>query len=222
MMPGAPRGPLVVVLVGHPRGDSYTMALADRAVRSAREAGARVVVHDPYRDGFDPVLRAEESRVVGGRPPTDDPLLARYQHDLGQADALVVVHPSWWGKPPAMIAGWLDRVLVPGVAYRLSAPGAMPTSLLRIRHVVVVNTTETPAARAAADLGDPLHDIWVRAVASYLGPEAAPPVVDRRVLADVTAAGRDQRELWIEAVAASVVTCVRALGSPSSAWPGRG
>lgn len=203
-------GPVVVVLVGHPRQDSYTMALAARAAQSARGAGARVLVHDPYRDGFDPVLRADESHIVGERPSPEDPVLTRYQREVSEADALVVVHPNWWGKPPAMISGWLDRVLVPGVAYRLSAPGSLPTSLLRIRQVVVVNTTETSAAREAADLGDPLQDMWTRCVAGYLGAEGRAPV-DRYVLADVTAAGQQQRVRWLDDVDAAVDNVVRSL-----------
>ena len=97
-----------------------------------------------------------------------------------------------------MLAGWLDRVLVPGVAYRLPTVGDLPEPLLRIRRLLVVNTTETAPAREESDFGDPLGDIWRRCVASYLGPGGEPTHVDRRVHPLVSAASVEQRVQWLD------------------------
>lgn len=209
-MPDRVRSAEVVVVVGHPREDSYNQALTHRAVQSARSTGAHVEVHDLYADGFDPVLRDHESWVAGSddvRTP-GDPVLERYRHDVTKAEVLVVVHPTWWGKPPAMVSGWLDRVLVPGVAYRLAVPGALPERLLRVRRLIVVNTTETPPAHVEVD---PLADIWGVCVASYLAPGDELDH-ERLVLADVTAAGHEQRVAWLDEVEAIVVAAVGSLG----------
>lgn len=206
--------PFVVVLVAHPRTESYTRALAARATDAVRAAGGQPTVHDLYVDGFDPLLQEEESRVSGpeaARPVDADPVVGRYRRELAEADALVVVHPNWWGKPPAAISGWLDRVLVPGVAYRLASPGALPRPLLRIRHLLIVNTTETPPVREESDMGDPLEDIWRRCVAAYLGPQGQEPRSDRLVLAEVTAVGQGQRVAWLDEIGAAVEEVVRSL-----------
>lgn len=211
----APTAPVVVLLVAHPRRDSYTHALADRLGAALTRAGARLVHHDLHAEGFDPVARAEESVVVGRdlhAGPSGDPLLDRHRADLAAADALVVVHPNWWGKPPAILAGWLDRVLVPGVAYRLPVAGGLPERLLSVRRLVVVNTTDTPAEREAAEFGDPLADVWERCVGAYLGSATAPTVVERTVLASVNEADDARRAAWLDDMDAVGARLVRLLG----------
>ena len=161
----------VLAVVAHPRRDSFTWALADLLVARARERGAEVVVHDLYADGFDPLLTAEESRAVQqGRPgPAGDALTARYREDLAEADVLLVLHPNWWGKPPAAMSGWLDRVLAPGVAYKLAGGAAgEPSALLRL-DALVVTLGDTPPDREASEFGDPLQLIWTRCVLPYVG-----------------------------------------------------
>ncbi|GCD19172.1 NAD(P)H-dependent oxidoreductase [Cellulomonas algicola] len=194
--------PVVVLVLAHPRPDSLNHALARRIGDAVTRAGAHLVTHDLYAEGFDPVLRAEESFVVGPDlhlgGPSGDPLLDRHRAGLASADALVVVHPNWWGKPPAILAGWLDRVLVPGVAYRLPDAGGLPEPLLAVRRLVVVNTTDTPAEREATVFGNPLAAIWERCVGTYLGSPTSPTVVERTVLASVNEADDAQRARWLD------------------------
>jgi putative NADPH-quinone reductase len=105
----------------------------------------------------------------------------------------VVVHPNWWGKPPAMMAGWIDRVLAPGVVYRLSRGEKEPELLLRLREVIVVNTSDTPAERERDRFGDPLQAIWGRCVNEYLGAER----FTRLVFGPVSASDDAQRRGWL-------------------------
>ncbi|QIG41916.1 NAD(P)H-dependent oxidoreductase [Nocardioides anomalus] len=161
----------VLLVVAHPRRDSFTWSVADLLVARARDSGSEVLVHDLYADGFDPLLTAEESRHVqlGVAGPAGDALTARYREDLTSADVLVALHPNWWGKPPAAMSGWLDRVLAPGVAYKLQGGAAgEPEALLRL-DALVVTFGDTPADRETAEFGDPLHLIWTRCVLPYVG-----------------------------------------------------
>ncbi|MFG2636478.1 NAD(P)H-dependent oxidoreductase [Streptomyces sp. NPDC048362] len=57
------------------------------------------------------------------------------------------VHPNWWGMPPAVLAGWVQRVLVPGVAYKLGSAEGSPEGLVRAGRALVLNTSDTPADR---------------------------------------------------------------------------
>ena len=191
----------VLVLLAHPRPGSLNHALAERVHAALAAAGREVWFHDLYAEGFDPVLTAEEAYTSGGRAEdvaeaTADPLLRRHRAELAAAGGLVAVHPNWWGKPPAILGGWLDRVPVPGVAYRLDDAGGAPTPLVALRHLLVVNTSDTPADREAEAFGDPLDAIWRRCLAPYLGgPEVTRLVL--RVVADATPA---ERAGWLDDV----------------------
>lgn len=193
-----------LVVLAHPRPGSLNHAVADRAASALRGAGLQVDLHDLYAEGFDPVLQPEETWTAGTTAAelldrTADPLVRRHRELVSRADVLVAVHPNWWGKPPAMMAGWLDRVLVPGVAYALDDPGGLPRPLLGLRGLLVVNTSDTPADREAELYGDPLDATWRRCLAPYLNA----PVVERLVLRVVADADADQRAAWLDEVAAA-------------------
>lgn len=194
-------GPSVLVLLAHPRPGSFNHAITDRVVTTLRRRPCRVVVHDLYAEGFDPVLRAEEAYTSGENiaevlDASSDPLLRQHRRELHEASALVAIHPNWWGKPPAIMAGWMDRVLVPGVAYRLDEAGGAPIPLSSLRQILVVNTSDTTPQREAELFGDPLESIWARCVAHYLGE----PHVRRIVLRVVADADAVQRQHWLQHV----------------------
>jgi putative NADPH-quinone reductase len=189
----------VLVLVAHPRQGSLNHALTERVVTALTKRGLHVDIHDLYAEGFDPVLRAEEAYTSGQSAKqvlaaNSDPLLALHRRELNAASALVVVHPNWWGKPPAILAGWMDRVLIPGVAYRLDDAGGEPISLLSLREVLVINTSDTNQQREAELFGDPLESIWLRCLPPYLGS----PRVERIVLRVVADADAAQRTRWLD------------------------
>jgi NAD(P)H dehydrogenase (quinone) len=192
---------MVMVLVAHPRPDSFNHALA-RAVGAGLQAnGYDIAWHDLYAEQFDPILRPAEAYTSGDRASlvagaSDDPLLQRHRRELQAAMGLVVVHPNWWGKPPAMLAGWLDRVLVPGVAYQLDDGGGLPLPLVQVRRLLIVNTGDTPPDRERDVFGDPLERIWRACIAPYIGD----PVVERVMYAVVAEATEDVRKAWLEDV----------------------
>lgn len=199
-----------LVILAHPRSGSLNHALAERIVHVLREGGVVVRFHDLYAEGFDPLLRAAEAFTVADAATGiftrgADHLLYQHRKELIEASILVVVHPNWWGKPPAIMAGWMDRVLVPGVAYELDVAGGVPTSLLSLRSIVVVNTSDTTAEREAELFGDPLDAIWRRCVAPYLGN----PLVERHVLRVVADATPQLRAKWLADVGESVRRLVR-------------
>jgi putative NADPH-quinone reductase len=115
----------VLLVHAHPAGDSFVSHLRDVAVEALHDGGHRVDVADLYREGFDPLgdgvgssagtdlaAAAEAAAAAGGagtgRPGAD---VAGHRARLARADALVLVHPTWWGGPPAVLKGWFDQVL---------------------------------------------------------------------------------------------------------------
>jgi len=105
-----------LVVYCHPRQGSFTEAVRDVVLDKLREAGAETRVHDLYAEGFDPVLSNHEHATYEDEAINQQPVQAQCD-DLIWADTLIFVYPTWWYGLPAMIKGWLDRVLVPGVAF---------------------------------------------------------------------------------------------------------
>ncbi len=110
-----------LILVCHPRADSFTMAVRDVAVARLRAAGAEIRLRDLYAEGFEPRLSGEG---LGAYLDTQGnaAAVARDVADLRWCDTLVFVYPTWWYGLPAMLKGWLDRALVPGVAFHMPGP----------------------------------------------------------------------------------------------------
>ncbi|WP_297780172.1 NAD(P)H-dependent oxidoreductase [Aeromicrobium sp.] len=192
---------LVMLLLAHPRTDSYCHGIAERIGERLLRLGHEVRSHDLYAERFDPLVPPFESHTSGLAIESllaqeADPVLALHREELRQADALVVVHPNWWGMPPAILSGWVDRVVVPGVAYRLAEASGFPEPLAPLSELFVVNTSDTTDERERDLYGDPLASIWGRCVAPYLGA----PRVTRRVLRPVAAASGEQRRAWLDEV----------------------
>jgi NAD(P)H dehydrogenase (quinone) len=136
-----PTSPRVLLVIGHGRQTSFCHHLLQLVQQQLGAAGAELRTHDLLADEFDPVLHLEEGQLHAGRvDPLYDPLTATYQADVLWADAYVIVHPVWWFAPPAILKGWVDRVLVDDVALKQSDDGGPPTGLLTDRRALVVQT----------------------------------------------------------------------------------
>lgn len=100
----------------HPKPGSFTAAVRDVALDRLRAAGAETEVIDLYAEGFDPVLSAAEFDGYESEPGNAAPV-ARHVAALRRCDALIFTYPTWWYGLPAVLKGWLDRVMLPGVAF---------------------------------------------------------------------------------------------------------
>ncbi|MEE4117560.1 MAG: NAD(P)H-dependent oxidoreductase [Paracoccaceae bacterium] len=100
----------------HPREGSFTAAVRDTVVARLEAAGAEVRVSDLYARGFAPVLTGAEWEAYLDSPANAE-AVARDVADLRWCDTLVFVYPTWWYGLPAALKGWLDRVLLPDVAF---------------------------------------------------------------------------------------------------------
>ncbi|GGT14283.1 NAD(P)H-dependent oxidoreductase [Streptomyces chromofuscus] len=183
----------VGVYLAHPRVGSFNHALFEAVVQELRGRGCDVVAHDLCAEGFPAVLGAEETETVRAAARAGDPRVAAHRREVGTLDAMVFVHPNWWGMPPAVLVGWVQRVFVPGVAYKLGSAEGEPAGLLRAGRALVLNTSDTPAEREASEFGDPLERVWAACVLPYVG------VVDVRrvVFRTVSDSADDVRAEWL-------------------------
>lgn len=183
---------MILEVLAHPRPGSFNHALAGAVSERLLSLGHRVVFHDLCGEGFDPVLPAAEV-------PEDGPLapeVARHVEELRAAEGIVVVHPDWWGQPPAVLKGWVDRVFRPGAAYRFEEGDSgegVPMGLLRASAALVLNTSNTPAGRERVAFGDPLERLWRDCIFGLCGVAA----FHRRMFGVVVTSTPGQRAGWL-------------------------
>lgn len=143
----------VLVVHAHPGGDRFGSSLRGVVTGTLEASGHDVDLVDLHRDGFDPVMSAAEHAAYH----TDSPIVAADVHRsallVKAAEAVVFVYPAWWTGPPAILKGWLDRVLVPGVGFVFDRSGRIKPGLRNIRRIVAVATYDAPSTRVRL-LGD--------------------------------------------------------------------
>ena len=143
-----------LVLFAHPDPQSYGAALAEAVMRGLDAGGHEARLVDLYAEGFDPVMsRADRVAYESEQAVVDAAVAAQAEH-VRWAEAIVFVYPTWWAGLPAMVKGWLDRVLVPGVAFVLDerTRKVRPT-LQHVRVVAGVSTYGSPRVYVGV-LGD--------------------------------------------------------------------
>lgn len=134
----------VVIVLAHPHADSFGHALAARAAAGARAAGHSVEVLDLYALGVAAAMSPAEHAAYHGETPLLDPLLIEHAALVKAADALVFVYPTWWSSVPAILKGWLERVMVPGVAFVFNAKGKVRPGLTNVRRIIGISTYGSP------------------------------------------------------------------------------
>jgi NAD(P)H dehydrogenase (quinone) len=189
----------VVVILAHPNTNSFNHAIAKTCVEELRRRGHQVVFHDLYAEKFDPVLPAAEIPKNAPLPPE----IQKHCRDLSQAEGIIIIHPNWWGQPPAILTGWVDRVMRPGVAYEF-LPGdkgeGIPRGLLKAARALVINTSNTEDKRELQVFGDPLEKIWLTCIFELCGVKA----VERKTFSVMITSTEEQRSGWLHEVKVAV------------------
>lgn len=142
----------VHVLYAHPQPDSLNAQLHQIVVEELTRAGHEVDDLDLYAEGFNPVL-SREDRDGYHDIPSNRALVDSYVARLQAADAVVLCHPVWNFGWPAILKGYLDRVFLPGVSFKMT-DGKLGPGLGNIRKLVTVATYGSKHWRAVV-LGDP-------------------------------------------------------------------
>jgi len=129
----------ILVILGHPSNHSFCAALAGAYLDTARAAGHEVRELRLGQLDFDPILREGYRQVQ----PLEADLLAA-QEAISWAQHLVFAYPIWWGGAPALLKGFVDRVFLPGYAFKYRPGKAFPAQLLTGRTAQLLVTMDTP------------------------------------------------------------------------------
>jgi NAD(P)H dehydrogenase (quinone) len=185
----------VLVIVAHPNKKSFNHAIAMTCARELVENGHEAIFHDLYEEQFNPLLPYEEFQREAALPIE----IQEHCDHLSSADGIIIVHPNWWGQPPAILKGWVDRVIRPGVAYEFvegDKGEGVPKGLLKARSAIVFNTSNTDTGREKTVFGDPLETIWKNCVFDLCGVSA----FHRRMFNIVVTSSKTQRKRWLSEV----------------------
>jgi putative NADPH-quinone reductase len=189
----------ILMILAHPNKKSFNHAIAATAVKALQKKGHKVYFHDLYAERFDPLLSQKEilDQRAGGA------VLKRHCSEIVSADGIIVVHPNWWGQPPAILKGWVDRVVRQGVTYKFVVGDkgeGVPVGLLKAKKAIVFNTANTPDEREKEIFGDPLGGLWRKCIFNFCGIQE----VVRKVFSVVIISTPEQRAQWLEEVRALV------------------
>ena len=183
----------ISVILAHPDPGSLNHAIARAAVEQLENNGHHVFFHDLYKEDFDPLLAIREIPSDADLPQS----IKGHCEEIRQADGILIVHPNWWGQPPAMLKGWVDRVIRPGVAYEFlegDSGEGVPNGLLRAGAAVVFNTSNTEPEREKNVFGDPLETIWKNCIFGLCGVSN----FHRRTFGVVITSTEPQRRQWLD------------------------
>lgn len=193
-MPSQDNQPKALVVLCHPNKSGFNQAIAAAAV-AALGSTHSVDFLNLYEEGFDPVLPAPELP----RKFTFDETVQRYNALVKEATVMVFVHPDWWGGPPALLKGFIDRVFRPGVAYEFEGFDLLAkkkSGLLEGKKAVVFTTTDYPRPAGS----DPSASLWKERVFGYCGIDDA----QVHTFYDTYHSTYEARHQWIEQVPAKI------------------
>ncbi|HUW63673.1 MAG TPA: NAD(P)H-dependent oxidoreductase [Spirochaetia bacterium] len=189
----------VSLILAHPDKYSFNRAIAETALDVLDRNSHTVFFHDLYEENFAPVLLKEE---IPKNAPLD-PLAQSYCHEISESDGIIIVHPNWWGQPPAILKGWVDRIIRPGVAYEFAENDGgegIPVGLLKADTALVFNTSNTPKERETNLFLDPLETIWKNCIFGLCGIGQ----FYHRMFRTVVTSSPEQRLEWLKEVEQTV------------------
>lgn len=161
----------ILMIHAHPVGTSYSARLRDVAKTALEAAGHEVDLLSLYDEGFDAVLSREERLNYHDTGINITPSIAPYVARLRASQGIVLVHPVWNFGMPAILKGFFDRVLVPGVAFRMTEGdrGRLVRCLDPMAGVAVITTYGGSRLRALL-VGDPPRRIARRVLWAVFRP----------------------------------------------------
>lgn len=129
----------VLIIMGHPRKESFSGAIAEAYKEGATSVGLNVRQLNLIDHNFNPNVV-----TVSPRHQAAEEIVVKAQLQIEWADHLVFIYPTWWGAMPALLKGFLDRTFTPGFAFEELEENQSWHKLLRGRSAQLITTMDTP------------------------------------------------------------------------------
>lgn len=181
----------ILLILAHPDKESFCGSLADAYEREAENSGAEIRRTNLGDLNFDVVLHKGYKEIQ-----TLEPDLQKAQADILWAEHLVFVYPIWWGNIPALLKGFLDRVILPGFAFKYRENSSWWDKLLRDKTARLITTSDAPNFYFNWVVGKPAHRAMKKATLEFCGIEP----VKITSFGSVRFADEKKRESWLKTV----------------------
>lgn len=176
-----------LIILAHPKNNSLNHALAQEVKRTLEELKCGFYFHDLYQENFNPILSAQELL----RKASFDNKVTQFVQEIQNSEILIFIHPDWWGQPPAILKGWIDRVLQPGIAYEYEGTEfgkKHPIGLFQDKKMLVLCTSN----QLESEERPVIRTVWEQAIFQFCGVGAGICLV----LMDVYNSTYEQRNNW--------------------------
>jgi len=191
-----------LIIYNHPHEGSFCSAIREAVHSGLKKGGHPCKVINLDKDQFDPVMRGKDLKafVMAGRMGEEgldgvDPIVLRYMKKLHWAEHIVMIFPVWWMTMPAMMKGFVDKVIFPGVAYKME-DGRLVSTLSDLRQVTVISTMNTPSDIYKDLFGNSLEGSLIKGTFNQIG------IHDVRWISlnMVKQSGDERRWLWLDEI----------------------
>ncbi|WP_106766475.1 NAD(P)H-dependent oxidoreductase [Paenibacillus faecalis] len=158
----------VLAIFTHPNHRSLSYAFLQQVIQGSYENEHITKIHvlDLYEENFDPVLVFNDQKRR--RDMHTDPNFERFREQIRWADKLVFVYPIWWGRPPAMLLGYVDQLFASNFAYQ-DHGGLLPEGLLKGKTAVCISVMKGPTLYPLYWLNNAHKILMKKALLQYVG-----------------------------------------------------
>jgi len=180
-----------LIIIAHPRKDSFNYIIKEELVREFESRGDKVKVRDLYLNKFRPVLDFDELKYI--KEGKTSPDIAVEQNYIEWSDQLIFIYPLWWNAFPGILKGYIDRVFTNGFAFKITGNG--PEGMLKNKKVrLITSAGMDEASLKKANVFDSLTVTQDRGVFEFCGME----VVDHFYITESTTLTEKEKEEILE------------------------
>ena len=157
----------VLVVLAHPNPDSFSHAIVDRVVCALANREHSVSVIDLYALDYSPALTRAELAAYPTSEPAIDPMVIEHTRLIQECSTIVFVYPTWWSSMPAILKGWIDRTMLPGIAFSVDPQTLkLQPGLTNVRRLIGISTFGGPrlASLVVRDNGSKIVTRSLRAI----------------------------------------------------------
>ncbi|MCT2346210.1 NAD(P)H-dependent oxidoreductase [Niallia taxi] len=158
----------MLVVYTYPNHKSLNYAFSQQVMKGSKENAniKGIQMLDLYEEGFNPLLVFNEQKRR--RDMHINPELEKYREQIKWADKLVFIYPIWWGRPPAMLLGYIDQMFASNFAYK-DKKGLFPEGLLKGKSVVCISTMKGPTNYPMLWLNNAHKILMKKALFNFVG-----------------------------------------------------
>ncbi len=143
-----------IIVFAHPWHGSFNKAVLDVVIDSLKDRKKDYEVIDLNKDAFNPVMQ-ENDLALFSKGQTSDKLVEKYQNLLKESDQVVFIFPIWWFGMPAILKGFIDKVMLKTYAYEYGKLGLIG-KLTNIKSTTIITTSEMPTFLLRFGFGRPI------------------------------------------------------------------